>query len=61
MANNTVIRLSPVFKEQIWGGTKLRSFFNYDTPAEKTAEAYVLSSRDNAECIAADGTPLSEI
>jgi Phosphomannose isomerase len=61
MADKTVIRLAPVFKELIWGGTKLRSYFNYDTPNEHTAEALVLSSRDNADCVDSEGTPLSEI
>ncbi len=61
MANNTVIRLNPAFKELIWGGTRLRSGFHYDTPNENTAEALVLSTRENAECTDASGTPLSEI
>ncbi len=61
MKNSTVIKLSPYFKELIWGGTKLRSYFGYDTPEQNTAEALVLSCRENAECVDSNGTPLSEI
>ena len=61
MNNGNVIKLSPSFKELIWGGTKLRSYFGYDTPGENTAEALVLSCRENAECTDTNGTPLSEL
>ena len=61
MKNSNVIKLSPSFKELIWGGTKLRSYFGFDTPGANTAEALVLSCRDNAECVDSKGTPLSEI
>ena len=61
MKKSNVIKLSPSFKELIWGGTKLRSYFGYHTPNENTAEALVLSCRENAECVDAKGTPLSEI
>ena len=57
------MKLKPVFKDLIWGGTKLRSYFNYETPEENTAEALVLSCRENAECTVSggemDGIPLS--
>ena len=61
MKKSHVIKLSPAFKDLIWGGTKLRSRFGYDTPHENTAEALVLSCRENAECTDQNGTPLSEI
>ena len=61
MKNSNVMKLSPSFKELIWGGTKLRSYFGFDTPGENTAEALVLSCRENAECVDTNGTPLSEI
>lgn len=56
MKKDTVIQLTPAFKDLIWGGTKLRSYFGYDTPHENTAEALVLSCRENAECTVAGGT-----
>ena len=55
MKNSNVIKLSPSFKELIWGGTKLRSYFGFDTPGANTAEALVLSCRDNAECVDSKG------
>ena len=63
MKNSTVrvIKLSPAFRQLIWGGTKLRSHFGFDTPDENTAEALVLSCRENEESVDHNGTPLSEI
>ena len=61
MKNSNVIRLSPSFRELIWGGTKLRSYFGFDTPNENTAEAFVLSCRENEECVDSSGTPLSAL
>ena len=61
MKNSSVIKLRPAFRELIWGGTKLRSYFGFDTPDEKTAEALMLSCRKDEECVDLNGIPLSEI
>lgn len=65
MIQTEIIKLRPTFRDLIWGGTKLKSYFLLDTPYEHTAEALVLCSRENFENVAAggrfDGMPLSVI
>lgn len=65
MENTGLIKLKPAFRDLIWGGTKLRASFLMDTPSEHTAEALMLSVREDCECEAAggpfDGQTLSEI
>lgn len=65
MADTTMIKLKPAFRDLIWGGTKLKSDFLLDTPYEHTAEALMVSTREAFETVAAggefDGMPLSEI
>jgi len=41
------IFLEPVFKERIWGGTKLRSLFNYNIPSKQIGEAWVIAAHPN--------------
>lgn len=41
------IFLEPVFKERIWGGTKLQSLFNYNIPSKQTGEAWVIAAHPN--------------
>lgn len=38
-----IIRLEPICKETVWGGSKLREIFNIDTPYEKTGEVWCIS------------------
>lgn len=59
------IKLKPIFKDLIWGGTRLQSEFLFDTPTEHTAEALMLACRENADCEVTggeyDGLPLSQV
>lgn len=48
--------LNPVFKEAIWGGTKLREVFGYDIPGDTTGECWAISAHKNGECSIAGGT-----
>ncbi|TLS38407.1 mannose-6-phosphate isomerase, class I [Pseudalkalibacillus caeni] len=41
------IFLEPVFKERIWGGTKLREEFGYDIPSDTTGECWGISAHPN--------------
>lgn len=43
--------LGPVFKERIWGGTKLKTYFNYHIPSDKTGECWAASAHPNGESI----------
>jgi mannose-6-phosphate isomerase len=38
------IFLKPVFKDRIWGGTKLREEYNYSIPTETTGECWGISA-----------------
>lgn len=44
---NEPIFLKPVFKDRIWGGTKLREEFGYDIPSETTGECWGISAHSN--------------
>jgi mannose-6-phosphate isomerase len=44
---NEPIFLKPVFKDRIWGGTKLRNEFGYDIPSETTGECWGISAHSN--------------
>lgn len=41
------IFLKPVFKERIWGGTKLGDEFGYDIPSDHTGECWGISAHPN--------------
>lgn len=47
--------LEPVFKEAIWGGTRLRDVFGYDIPGDTTGECWAISAHKNGECQIAGG------
>jgi len=58
-----VIRLKPVFKDYIWGGTKLKDKYNKESSLKKTAESWELSVHPDGESVISggeyDGMPLS--
>lgn len=60
-----VIFLEPVFKEMIWGGSRLRDDFHYDIPGEKMGECWAVSAHKNGDCRirggSFDGKHLSEL
>lgn len=60
-----ILKLTPVFKDYIWGGTRLRDDFGFDTGFEKTAEGWMLAChKDGMNIIDGgeyDGLELNEI
>ena len=50
-----ILRMNPVFKEMIWGGTKLRDSFGYDIPSDTTGECWAISAHKNGDCKIAGG------
>ena len=50
------IKLTPVFKDYIWGGTKLITDFNKITDLEKAAESWELSTHPDGESVVATGS-----
>ena len=49
------IKLSPAFKDYLWGGTKLRDEFGKQCDFEKVAESWELSTHPDGPCIVASG------
>ncbi len=50
-----IIKLNPIFQERIWGGTKLKDYFNYSIPSDHTGECWAISAHKNGDCIVANG------
>ena len=50
-----ILRMNPVFKEMIWGGTKLKDIYGYDIPSDHTGECWAISAHKNGDCTIADG------
>ena len=48
--------MEPVFKEAIWGGTRLKDVFGYDIPSSRTGECWAISAHKNGDCRIAGGT-----
>ena len=36
--------LEPVLKEKLWGGTKLKTLFNYELTSDHVGEAWLISA-----------------
>ncbi len=50
-----IIFLKPIFKEMIWGGSKLNTDFDYEIPSDKTGECWAISAHQNGDCIVDGG------
>ena len=50
-----IIFLNPVYKDYIWGGTKLKTYFNKQVTFEKTAESWEISTNKNGKSIIKNG------
>ncbi|MBE6905855.1 MAG: class I mannose-6-phosphate isomerase [Ruminococcaceae bacterium] len=48
-------QLIPVYKDYLWGGTKLKEEFHKQTDLERIAESWELSAHPDGESIIADG------
>ncbi len=49
------IKLSPAFKDYLWGGTLLRDVYNKDCDFEKVAESWELSCHKDGHSVVANG------
>lgn len=52
---NDLIFITPIFKERIWGGSRLASEFGYNIPNNHTGEAWLISAHKNGDCIIKSG------
>jgi len=51
------LKFKPIYKKRIWGGQKLRKFFNKDIPAsEKIGESWELADLPNDKSVISNGT-----
>ena len=50
-----LIFLNPVFKEMIWGGSRLKEF-GYHIPSDHTGECWGISAHPNGDCTVKNGT-----
>ena len=50
-----ILWITPVFKEMIWGGDRLRTSFHYDIPSDHTGECWAISAHPNGDCKIASG------
>ena len=56
MAQNELIKLNPVFKDYIWGGTKLHDLLGKDTGRlEHVAESWDFSTHPEGQSVLASG------
>ena len=45
-----LLLLEPVFKQMIWGGSRLRDDFGYDIPGDNTGECWAISAHPHGDC-----------
>lgn len=50
-----ILFLKPVFKEMIWGGSRLKEKFGYEIPGDHTGECWAISAHPNGDCIVKEG------
>ncbi len=50
-----IIKLSPAFKDYIWGGNKMRDLFGFDSDLDKISEAWMLSCHKDGNNIIQNG------
>ena len=46
-----LLLLEPVFKQMIWGGSRLRDDFGYDIPGDNTGECWAISAHQHTETV----------
>ena len=51
-----ILKMTPVFKQMIWGGNKLGTEWHYDIPGDNTGECWAISAHPNGDCTIAEGT-----
>lgn len=56
MSCKELLFLEPVFKEVVWGGTRLRDQFGYDVTGDHVGECWGISAHPNGDCIIKNGS-----
>ena len=55
MSNLSPVKLTPAFKDYLWGGVRLKSEFNKNCDLDRVAESWELSAHKDGQSIVADG------
>ena len=55
-----ILYLNPVFKQMIWGGSRLGSEFSYQIPGDDTGECWAVSAHPNGEGVVKEGVYAGE-
>lgn len=50
-----ILFLEPVFKQMVWGGSRLREKYGYNIPGENTGECWGISAHPSGDCVIASG------
>lgn len=50
-----MILLKPVFKQMIWGGSRMREEYGYDIPGDNTGECWAISAHPQGDCTIVSG------
>lgn len=56
MNKQNPVKLNPVCKDYIWGGSKLKNNYHKKSDLNRVAESWELSAHKDGECTIADGT-----
>ncbi len=51
----SILKLEPVFKQVIWGGSRMRYEFGYNIPGDDTGECWAVSAHPNGDCVISEG------
>lgn len=49
-----ILFLNPVFKETVWGGSRLKDF-GYDIPSQRTGECWAVCAHPHGDCLVQNG------
>lgn len=55
MQERPILFLKPVFKQMLWGGSKLSTEFGYQIPGDDTGECWAISAHPNGDCEVREG------
>ena len=50
-----ILFLNPVFKQMIWGGSRMRMEYGYDIPGDNTGECWAISAHPQGNCTLSSG------
>jgi mannose-6-phosphate isomerase len=62
---NSIIKITPIFKEKLWGGSRLKEKYGMEIPSNTTGECWAVSAHKEGDCVVEggefDGMHLSQV